>query len=91
MKLNWNHVIEKLCEYGEADRTFDNRIYYFVQSYMRAKRMGLPTLGIAFTDAALYGSEPIGYIDEDGIFVNLDNDEACMQYKGYIERQLKNL
>ncbi len=91
MLSNWKNIIEKLCEYGEADRTFDNRIYYFVSAYMKAKKFKLPTLGIAFTDADLYGSEPIGYIDEDGIYVNLDDEGACNQYKNYIENQLKNL
>lgn len=89
--MDWEKVIEKLCEYGEADRTFDNRIYYFVQSYMRTKKFGLPTPGIKFTDAALYDDEPIGYINEDGIHMNLNNEEANLQYKGYIERQLSNL
>lgn len=90
--INWKNIMEKLTEYGEVDRTFDNRIYYFVQSHLRIKRMGLPTPGISFTDAALYTDwEPIGYINEDGIHMYLDNKEANLQYKGYIERQLSNL
>ena len=90
--INWDHAIKELCKYGEADRTFDNRIYYYVQSYMRAKRMGLPTTGIGFTDSALYGPfEVIGFINESGIHMNLDNEEANLQYRGYIERQLSRL
>jgi hypothetical protein len=64
--INWDHAMKELCKYGEADRTFDNRIYYYVQSYMRAKHMGLPTIGIGFTDSALYGPfEVIGFIMQD--------------------------